>query len=307
MNNKPEFISLYAFFKRFDSEEKVTNFYESQRWPTGVRCPYCDKKDRVTVVKNKKPQPYHCGSCRKYFSVKVGTIMESSRIPLKTWLLVTYMMTTARKGISSCQIAREVGVTQKTAWFMLQRIRESWTTEKAMFSGEIEVDEAYFGGKEKNKHACKRLKAGRGAVGKAPVVAIKSRDCGRIKAFSVNEADKQTLHSTIKSNVIPGSTVYTDDHRGYLGLKEYKHESVKHSVGEYVKLKASTNGVESFWAILKRGYYGTFHHFSVKHLNRYVSEFSTRHNTLCMGSDERFGHLIRSCAGKRIKYAELTA
>ncbi|CAL9914930.1 transposase [Candidatus Liberibacter solanacearum] len=154
MSKKPEFISLYQFFQRFDTEEKATEFYEMQRWPTGIRCPYCNQKKRVIVVKNKKPMPYHCGACRKYFSVKIGTIMESSRIPLKTWLLVTYMMTTVRKGVSSCQISREIGITQKTAWFMLQRIRESWTTENNMFSGEIEIDEAYFGGKEKNKQTC---------------------------------------------------------------------------------------------------------------------------------------------------------
>ncbi|KJZ81226.1 hypothetical protein KP07_01745 [Candidatus Liberibacter solanacearum] len=143
------------------------------------------------MVKNKKPMPYHCGACRKYFSVKIGTIMESSRIPLKTWLLVTYMMTTARKGISSCQISREIGITQKTAWFMLQRIRESWATENNMFSGEIEIDEAYFGGKEKNKHAFNRIKIGRETTGKVAVVAIRSRKNANIKAFSISETNKK--------------------------------------------------------------------------------------------------------------------
>ena len=302
---KPQYISLYQFHKLFPDENAAIAYYESQRWPNGVRCPHCDKAERVKPVKSRKPQPYHCGSCRKYFSVKVGTVMESSKIPLQKWLLVTYLMTVARKGISSHQIAREAGVTQKTAWFLLQRIRETWGLSTGMFVGSVEVDEAYFGGKERNKHASKKLKQGRGPVGKSAVVAIKNRETGRVKAQPVPRTDRLTLHATIKENVEPGSLVYTDEWRAYANLVGYNHRVVNHSVGEYVKDMIHTNGVESFWALLKRGYVGTFHHISPKHLWRYVNEFEERHNTRLMQPLERFGHFIRLTIDKRLTYQEL--
>ena len=304
---KAEYISLYQFNRMFPDEASAIAFYEEQRWPDGVICPRCDDGERVKAVESKKPQPYHCGACRKYFSVKVGTVMESSKIPLHTWLLVTYMMTVARKGISSHQVAREVGITQKSAWFLLQRIRESWETGAGMFTGEVEVDEAYFGGKERNKHASKKQHLGRGPVGKAAVVVLKSRETGRVKAYPIINADRLTLHGLIKENVESGSMIYTDDWRAYRALVGYDHESVAHSAGEYVRGQAHTNGAEAFWALMKRAYVGTFHHFSWKHLHRYVNEFAERQNTLGMTAMERFGHFVRLTVDKRIRYEDLTA
>lgn len=300
----PETISLYEFFQQFPNEEAARLFFEKNRWRGNISCPHCGSMG-VAECKDQIPMPFRCRDCRKHFSVRTNTVLAESRLPLQKWLMAIYMMTTARKGIPSTQMARELGITQKSAWFLAQRIRETWLSS---FDGDmgsiVEVDETYIGGKEKNKHAHKKLHAGRGAVGKQAVVGVLQRG-GRVVAMPVNSTDRETLHGFIHANVKKGATVYTDDHRSYLNMEGYTHESVCHSVGEYVREQAHTNGVESFWALLKRGYYGIYHHMSVKHLHRYVNELSFRHDTAQAGTMAFIEMTIKRMLDRRLTYKEL--
>jgi transposase-like protein len=305
--DKPETISLYKFFKKFPDEESSRKYFEGKRWKDGINCAHCGSLS-TSECKDHKPMPYRCRSCRKHFSIRTGTILEESRLPLQKWLMAIYMMTTARKGIPSTQMAKELGVTQKTAWFLAQRIRETWISKNSGNGGDmgpiVEIDETFIGGKEKNKHSHKKLHAGRGATGKTPVMGIIERN-GIVRAFPIKGTESAELQGAIIENVKTGSTVYTDCHRSYVGMTGYKHEAVKHSVGEYVRGQAHTNGIESFWALLKRGYYGIYHHMSEKHLHRYVNEFSFRHNTAKVGTMIFIEITIEKMINCRLTYKDL--
>ncbi|WP_397605548.1 IS1595 family transposase [Sphingorhabdus sp.] len=305
MTEQPETVSLYQFFQRFPNEESARQYFENNRWAGEVSCPHCGSLS-VALVKNMKPMPYRCRDCRQHFSVRTGTVLAESRLPLHKWLMAIYMMTTARKGIPSTQMARELGITQKSAWFLAQRIRETWMVISEDDMGpDVQVDETYIGGKEANKHANKRLHQGRGATGKTAVIGILETN-GRVRAEPIGKLDKTHLQRFVRANAKEGATVTTDSFRSHTGLSDaYTHKTVNHSVGEYVRDQAHTNGIESFWALLKRGHYGIFHSMSSKHLHRYVNEFSFRHNTKQAGTMGFIEATVARTVGKRLTYKEL--
>lgn len=270
-----ETISTFEFFQKFPDEEAARVFFETRRWGNAPICGHCGSVE-VSECKDHKPMAYRCKSCRKHFSVRTGTVLAESRLPLQKWLLAIYMLTSARKGIPSTQMARELGATQKTAWFLAQRIRETWLKDQGdnNMGDHTQVDEAYIGGKEKNKHGSKKLNAGRGTLGKTAVVGIRNQH-GQIRAMPTARTKGSVLKAFISANAPDGATVVTDMHRAYddLAGQGFTHKWVNHSVGEYIRDKAHTNGIESFWALLKRGHYGIYHYMSAKHLHRYVNEF----------------------------------
>jgi transposase-like protein len=304
-----ERISLLEFTKRFDTEEKAMRFFEGAGWKEGRRCPYCDS-DKTREATH-KTMPYWCGACRKYFSVKTGTLMQGSRISYLQWLTAIYLIRTSPKGIPSTKLGADLGISQQSAWFLGHRIRKGWEKNiKEMFFGKVEADETYIGGLESNKHAKKRRRTGRGGSGsgKETVLGIRERGSKRVKAILINPKKETTL-GVLLQHVSRDSRIYTDQGLHYTPLKHlgYGHESVNHKAGEYVRGDASTNGIESFWALLKRGYKGTYHWMSPKHLQRYLDEFTGRLNTSHLDTMDQVRATVRGLVGKRLTYKELVS
>lgn len=233
------------------------------------------------------------------FPLKTGTIKARSKMDYRKWAIAAYL-----KGISSMNLHREPNITQKSARYLLHCLYKAYEAGSFNFQGPVEVDESYFGGKESNKHTNKKLNAGWSTAGKTAVVgSMKDRETNQIKMKVIPDTTSKTLQNFVQDNTAEDAMIYTDDHTSYTCLP--KHDTVKHSVGEYVKGPAHINGVESFWAILKRGCHGVYHQMSKQHLHRYVSEFSGRHNTQELDTEEQMGRLIANGRGKKLRYQDL--
>ena len=302
-----EGVSVMQLWDMFPDEQTATDWFESLIWP-GVRgCGHCGSTKTHEVPK-RKPMPYWCTDCRSYFSVKTGTALSHSKVPLRKWAVAIYLEITSLKGVSSMKLHRDIEVRQPTAWFMLHRIREAWASRSGgTFVGPVEVDETYVGGLEANKHESQRQHRG-GLSGKAPVIGVKDRETNQVRARAIASTDGETLRGFVREHATPGAQVYSDGHGAYTPLEgEYKHNAVQHSVGTYVIEQAHTNGIESFWSTLKRAHKGVYHKISPKHLDRYVQQFAGKHNLRDADTLAQMAAVVASLVGQRLLYRDLIA
>ena len=302
-------ITLMELHDLFPDDESARKWFESVVWPTGRCCPRCG--GTRTMEAKHESMPYWCPDCRHHFSVKCGTLMERSKISLRKWVYAIYLHLTSLKGVSSVKLHRDIGVRQATAWHMLQRIRKAFDDDDddQNFGGPVEADETYIGGLRKNMSNLKRKKlagTGRGAVGKEAVVGVKDRATNQVKVRHVPRTDAENLGNFVAQHAKFGAKLYTDESKVYNVLDPwYRHESVNHSANEFVRGLAHTNGVESFWSMLKRGYIGIYHKMSPKHLHRYILEFAGRHNVREHDTLAQMASVASGMVGKRLTYREL--
>ncbi len=306
MDAKPLPTSLLEAVRYFTDLDVATDFVAKLRWPNGPVCPRCGGTEYSYLTTRRV---WRCKSCKKQYSVKVGTIFEDSALGLDKWLPAIWLAANSKNGISSHELGRALGITQKSAWFMLHRIRLAMQTGSfAKFSGEVEVDETYIGGKARNMHKSspKRQKIGRGRSGDKTIVVGMVERGGNVRARVAPDATRATLHGYVRDSVEPGSALYTDAWKAYSGLEiDYAHRTVDHAE-QYVSGRVHTNTMENFWSLLKRGLHGTYISVEPFHLFRYLDERVFTFNLRDLTDLGRFTAVLTACAGRRLTYAELT-
>ena len=307
-NSDREGITLIELMEMFPTEEAATKWFESCLWPDGERhCGKCGSL-KTREVPKAKPMPYWCTDCRSYFSVRTGTPLARSNVPMRKWAIAIYLCLTSLKSVASKKLARDIGVNKNTAWFMMMRIREAWAADgDDPFDGPVEVDETYFGGKRGNKPKEQRPTAKRtGILGKTIVAGVLDRETNQIDAAVISDTSARTLHAFVEERTEPDATVYSDEHPSYRGV-DREHETVEHGAEEYVRGDVHTQGIESFWSMLKRAHKGTFHKISPKHMNRYVHEFAGRHNVRDLDTLAQMRDTVARLVGRNLLYRDLIA
>jgi transposase-like protein len=294
------FKTLPELFAAFPTEQSAVDHFTAIRWANGKFCALCGNADAARIGTLTGTNMHKCYVCRKRFSIRVGTIFQDTKLPLRTWYAAIWMITAHPKGIASTTLATDLGITQKTAWFVLHRLRHASRTRSfnAPLKGEVEIDETYIGGREKNKHADKRIPGSQGGKGKSIVFGMLERG-GELRAQTIPNTQQKTLEPLVKSNVAKGEKIYTDELKSYGNLIwQYQHEHVNHRAGEYVRDGSiHTNGIEGVWAQLKRQIIGVHHWVSPKHLNRYVTEMTFRYNRGDMPKGDRVNDLLAQTEG----------
>ena len=300
-------ITLKELFKRWPNDAAAEKTFVKWRWPKGIGCPHCGSMNVLTKSKH-RTMPYQCRDCRKWFSVRTGTPMQSSRLGYQTWLIAMYLHQTSLKGVSSMKLHRDLGISQKSAWYLAHRIREMWRrdeTKDEVFVGPIEGDETFIGGKVKSMSASRRKQfKGRGPfANKAAVAGIKDRHTNQVRVRVVGTVTGEALREFVERYRNERTRLFTDEAAAYDDLK--RHDAVKHSAKEYVRGQIHTNGIESFWSMLKRGYVGTYHRMSFEHLFRYTTEFEARHNCRDLDTEHQLALMVMGAEGRLLPYAEL--
>jgi len=271
-------LTIMELFEMFPDDAAAEKWFEEQRWPDGRFCPRCGSLDTY-VVASRRPMPYHCRDCKEYFSVRIGTTMQSEKMGYRKWVIAIYMMTAGPKGTSSMKIHRELGIRQATAWHLMQRIREGFDDGMVVpFQGPVEADETHVGGRERNRYAKDRLRAGRGPAGKVAVACVRDhRPTKQVSASVVARTDADTLQGLLKDGTEDDVTVCTDEAQTHIGI-DRKRETVNHSAGEHVRDEAHTRGTDFSWSMSRRCFNGTFNKPSPRHPDRDIQEFAGRHN-----------------------------
>ena len=301
------FDSLFDLMDALPDEQACIDHLRSIRWKDGEFCPHCGS-NKVYHFSDRKT--FKCGDCKDRFSIKVGTIFEDTKLPLRKWFMAIWLITNHPKGIASTTLAKDLKITQKSAWFVLHRLRHAARTPSfnAPLEGAVEADTTFVGGREKNKHDSKKVPGSQGGAKKAVVLGMVERE-GELRAKHVPDTKASTVQAEVRANVKKGSGLLTDEDRAFKGLaKDYVHRAVNHSAGEYVRLGgfARINTIESVWALLKRQIVGIHHWVSDKHLDRYVAEMTWRWNRRDMKVTGRMNDLF-ACVEGRLTYKGLIA